>query len=107
PREGAAAGTGREHAARAHGPRAAGPRLRPARSEVGRDTVPEWELRAPAPELADAYRRAGWWNDDTLGQLVERGMTAAPNVPVRIWSATRPWAGTLGDLLDRSRRLAA
>ena len=35
--------------------------------------MPEWDLRAPAPELADAYRRAGWWNDDTLGRLVERG----------------------------------
>ncbi len=30
----------------------------------------------------------------------------APDVPVRIWSATRPWAGTLGDLLELSTRFA-
>jgi acyl-CoA synthetase len=65
-----------------------------------------WELREPAPALADAYRRAGWWNDDSLGRLVERGMRGAPRVPVRIWSATRPWRGTLGDVLDLSARLA-
>lgn len=65
-----------------------------------------WELREPAPALADAYRRAGWWNDDSLGRLVERGMRSAPHVPVRIWSATRPWRGTLGDVLDLSSRLA-
>ena len=68
--------------------------------------MPEWDLRAPAPELADAYRRAGWWNDDTLGRLVERGMRAAPAAPVRIWSKTRPWRGTLGDVLDLSARFA-
>jgi acyl-CoA synthetase len=68
--------------------------------------VPEWELRAPAPALADGYRRAGWWNDDSLGQLVERGMLAAPDVPVHIWSTTRPWQGTLGGVLELSRRFA-
>ena len=68
--------------------------------------MPEWDLRAPAPELADGYRRAGWWNDDTLGRLVERGMRAAPAAPVRIWSKTRPWRGTLGDVLDLSARFA-
>ena len=68
--------------------------------------MPDWELREPAPELAHAYRRAGWWNDDSLGQLVERGLRAAPGAPVRIWSRTRPWAGTLGDLLELSTRFA-
>ena len=29
-----------------------------------------------------------------------------PGVPVRIWSTTRPWSGTLGDLLDLSARFA-
>ena len=68
--------------------------------------MPEWELRAPTASLADEYRRAGWWNDDSLGHLVERGMRAAPRVPVRIWSASRPWQGTLGDVLDLSTRFA-
>jgi acyl-CoA synthetase len=68
--------------------------------------VPGWELRTPAPALADEYRRSGWWNDDSLGRLVERGLRAAPHVPVRIWSATRPWRGTLGDVLDVSARFA-
>jgi acyl-CoA synthetase len=68
--------------------------------------VPDWDLREPAHDLAHAYRRAGWWNDDSLGQLVERGLRAAPDAPVRIWSGTRPWAGTLGDLLDLSTRFA-
>ena len=53
----------------------------------------DWELRAPAVELADAYRRAGWWNDDSLGQLVERGLRAAPGVPVRIWSTNAAVVG--------------
>lgn len=69
-------------------------------------TTPEWTLREPSSALGDAYHRAGWWNDDSLGQLVERGMRGAPHTPVRIWSATRPWQGTLGELLDGSYRFA-
>lgn len=66
----------------------------------------QWELREPEPARVARYRRNGWWNDDSLGMLVERGMRAQPGAPVRIWSATRPWQGTLADVLDLSSQFA-
>jgi len=66
----------------------------------------EWGVREPAPALVARYRRNGWWNDDSLGMLVERGMGAHPGAPVRIWSATRPWQGTLADVLSLSSQFA-
>ncbi|GFG74608.1 AMP-binding protein [Mycobacterium botniense] len=58
-------------------------------------------------ELAMHYAAAGWWTHDTLGQLLARGLAAAPSSQFRVHSAVRPWSGTFGDVERIARRLAA
>ena len=64
-------------------------------------------LRTVAPELARRYEAEGWWTPDTLGDLVARGLRAAPGTTFRVHSAVRPWSGTFGDVERVARRLAA
>ncbi|HET6950376.1 MAG TPA: AMP-binding protein [Acidimicrobiales bacterium] len=66
-----------------------------------------WELRTTAPELAERYVVAGWWTDDTLGSMVADGLASAGAVDVRVHSAVRPWAGTIGNVDRAARALAA
>ena len=66
----------------------------------------DWQLQHPPPELAAAWKQAGWWTDDPLGQLLAGGLRAAPALTVRIHSDVRPWQGTYGDVLDLARRVA-
>ncbi|HEY8217543.1 MAG TPA: AMP-binding protein [Acidimicrobiia bacterium] len=63
--------------------------------------------RATPPELAQRYVRDGYWNDDTLGQLLDGYLSAAPSLTFRIWSATRPYEGTYRDVHELARRVAA
>ncbi|HZQ86321.1 MAG TPA: AMP-binding protein [Acidimicrobiales bacterium] len=65
-----------------------------------------WRLRDIPPELAAEYRRAGWWDDRTLGQLAETGLNERAKVAFEAHSKVRPWAGTFGDL-DRAARTFA
>ena len=71
------------------------------------DSAREWLLRRTAPELARRYRRDGLWSDDTLGALLDGWLAAQPDLPFRIWSATRPCRAHLGAVRDEARRLAA
>src|SRR5215469_5162531 len=57
--------------------------------------------------LADKYLAEGWWTRDTLGDLLARGLAAAPESPFRVHSAIRPWSGTFEDVELVARRLAA
>ena len=34
----------------------------------------EWTLRRASSELGQRYRDAGWWDDGTLGSMVEDGI---------------------------------
>ncbi|WP_199748108.1 AMP-binding protein, partial [Actinomadura sp. WAC 06369] len=61
-------------------------------------TVPE--------ELVEHYEAAGWWTRDTLGDLLVRGLRAAPDAEFRIHSSVRPWSGTFRDVELVARRLA-
>ncbi|MES5817661.1 AMP-binding protein [Streptomyces sp. RG80] len=61
--------------------------------------------RIPA-ELAERYEAEGWWTRDTIGDLLTRGLAAAPDVGFRVHSAVRPWSGTFGDVERVARRLA-
>ncbi|MET8798798.1 AMP-binding protein [Nocardia sp. NPDC004568] len=64
-------------------------------------------MREVPAELARRYREAGWWTDETLGELLARGLAAAPGAAFRVHSRVRPWAGTFAEVERTARRLAA
>jgi len=64
-------------------------------------------MRHVPPELITRYQEDGWWTHDTIGDLLERGLEAAPDAEFRIHSTVRPWSGTFGDVERVARRLAA
>ena len=64
-------------------------------------------MRNIPSELVKRYEADGWWTQDTLGDLLARGLAAAPETPFRVHSAVRPWSGTFRDVERMARRLAA
>jgi acyl-CoA synthetase len=66
-----------------------------------------WSTRKVAPELVERYLAEGWWTDETLGQMVEKGLAGQRDVEFHVHSAVRPWSGTFGEVDDRARELAA
>src|SRR4051795_11917292 len=66
----------------------------------------DWPLRTTPPELAARWTAEGWWNDDTLGQLLDRGLTERGDLDFCVHSATRPWSGTMRDVHERALRFA-
>ncbi|WP_218040255.1 AMP-binding protein [Actinomadura sp. WMMB 499] len=78
-------------------PRDPSQRKNPARS------IP---VRTVPAALAERYEAEGWWTRDTLGELLARGLAAAPDTEFRIHSAVRPWSGTFRDVELVARRLA-
>ncbi|WP_329281132.1 AMP-binding protein [Streptomyces sp. NBC_01451] len=67
-------------------------------------TIP---TRTVPAELVERYEAEGWWTRDTLGDLLARGLTAAPGTEFRVHSAVRPWTGTFAEVERVARRLAA
>lgn len=63
--------------------------------------------RTIPPELALRYREAGWWTDETLGELLARGLAAAPGTTFAVHSRVRPYSGTFAEVERLARRLAA
>jgi len=63
-------------------------------------------MRKVPVELAERYAAEGWWTRDTIGDLLTRGLAAAPDTEFRVHSAARPWAGTFGEVEATARRLA-
>ncbi|CAN5327465.1 AMP-binding protein [soil metagenome] len=57
-------------------------------------------------ELAQRYEQEGWWTPDTLGNLVARGLAAAPDADFKVHSAVRPYSGTYAEVELTARRLA-
>src|SRR5438067_2492253 len=64
-----------------------------------------WPVRPVPAALRARYLERGWWTDDTLGELVERSLTAAPRAGVHVWSEVRPWHGTYADVHADALRL--
>jgi acyl-CoA synthetase len=64
-------------------------------------------MRTVPADLAKRYEAAGWWTRDSIGDMLARGLAAAPDAVFRVHSDARPWAGTLGDVEHTARRLAA
>ncbi|WP_030620647.1 AMP-binding protein [Streptomyces fulvoviolaceus] len=63
-------------------------------------------MRKIPAELVKRYEAEGWWTRDTLGDLLARGLAAAPDTEFRVHSAVRPWSGTFRDVERTARRLA-
>jgi acyl-CoA synthetase (AMP-forming)/AMP-acid ligase II len=64
-------------------------------------------MRTIPAELVERYKREGWWTQDTLGQMLARGLDAAHDTEFRVHSQVRPWTGTFRDVELVARRLAA
>jgi acyl-CoA synthetase (AMP-forming)/AMP-acid ligase II len=64
-------------------------------------------MRAIPAELTARYEAEGWWTQETIGDLVVRGLEAAPGTPFRVHSDVRPWSGIFGEVENVARRLAA
>src|SRR5882757_3231547 len=58
-------------------------------------------------ELTKRYIDEGWWTQDTLGDLIARGLNESPDAAFHVHSAVRPFAGTFRDVELTARRLAA
>jgi acyl-CoA synthetase (AMP-forming)/AMP-acid ligase II len=64
-------------------------------------------MRKIPVELTKRYQDEGWWTDETLGDLVARGLRANPDTGFVVHSAVRPFSGTFRDVELEARRLAA
>jgi acyl-CoA synthetase len=64
-------------------------------------------MRKIPVELTKRYEDEGWWTQDTLGDLVARGLKDNPDTGFVVHSAVRPFAGTFHDVELEARRLAA
>jgi len=63
-------------------------------------------MRTVPADLARRYAAAGYWTRDTLGDMLARGLAAAPGAAFRVHSDTRPFDGTFADVDRLARRLA-
>jgi acyl-CoA synthetase len=67
----------------------------------------QYSSRTIPADLAARYEAEGWWTPDTLGDLVARGLAAAPDAGFHVHSHVRPYAGTFADVEAVARRFAA
>jgi acyl-CoA synthetase len=65
-----------------------------------------WALRTVPEALVERYLAEGWWTDESLGEMVARGLAAMVDEPFVVHSDVRPWRGTVGDV-DRAARAFA
>jgi acyl-CoA synthetase len=72
-------------------------------SEVER----RWSLRPVPAAVAAHYHAEGWWNDESLGDMVAAGLGHMGEVPFRVLSKVRPWTGTVAEVDRSARALAA
>ncbi len=64
-------------------------------------------MRIIPAELVSRYEAEGWWSRDTLGDMLARALSAAPDTRFRVHSQVRPYSGTFGEIERVARRLAA
>jgi acyl-CoA synthetase (AMP-forming)/AMP-acid ligase II len=65
-----------------------------------------WDPVPPEASRAAGYVRAGWWNDESLGELLGAGLNDAAAQPFTVRSDRRPFRGTLADVDAMARRIA-
>ncbi|HEX4491634.1 MAG TPA: AMP-binding protein [Acidimicrobiia bacterium] len=67
----------------------------------------DWQPRDPDAQRAQGYVRAGFWNDETLGDILATGLRAAPDHLFTVRSDRFPYRGTFRDVDERARLVAA
>lgn len=65
-----------------------------------------WGMRSVPAELAERYRRQGWWTEQSLGTMVGEGLGRMAGAGFRVHSALRPWCGTMAQVDGAARALA-
>src|SRR5260370_14528175 len=63
-------------------------------------------MRTIPADLVKRCEAEGWWTRARVGDLLARGLQAAPAPAFRVHSAVRPWSGTFRDVERLARRLA-
>src|SRR5690242_19057743 len=67
-----------------------------AAAVTGRATVAfDWQPHEPDPARAHRYVRDGFWNDESLGEILVSGLRDAGAQPFVVRSDRRPYRGTL------------
>ena len=66
-----------------------------------------WTTVETPTELAEKYRRDGWWDRQTLPTVLAAALSASGPQQFRVHSGDRPWQGTITDVTTLARRLAA
>ena len=69
-------------------------------------SVERWQLRDVPDAVANRYLAEGWWTEDSLGDLVARGLDAMRDAAFVVHSAVRPWRGTVAEVDQAARRFA-
>src|SRR5690242_18781705 len=64
-------------------------------------------MRKIPVELTKRYQDEGWWTQDTLGDLVARGLKDNSDAGFVVHSGVRPYVGAFRDVELEARRLAA
>jgi acyl-CoA synthetase len=67
---------------------------------------PEWKLRTPPAELTRRYAAEGFWNDETLGEILAAGLADGADLACKVRSKLRPYSGTLGEVAELACRVA-
>ena len=66
-----------------------------------------WTTVSPSAELTDRYRRHGWWDGATMPSVLADALTTSAPRRFDVHSLDRPWRGTIADVSELARRLAA
>jgi acyl-CoA synthetase (AMP-forming)/AMP-acid ligase II len=67
----------------------------------------DWSLRHVDDALANEWIRNGWWTDDTLGSLLDRGLQLEGDQPFVVHSSVRPARTTHTRVREDALALAA
>jgi len=66
-----------------------------------------WSLRTVPAHLRERYLAEGFWNDQTLGEILGQALAAHPDQELHVHSWVRPSRNTYADVELEARRFAA
>ncbi len=66
----------------------------------------DWQPHEPDADRTQQYVRAGYWDDQSLGDVLASGLHDAARQPFTVRSDVRPYLGSLGAVDDLARRVA-
>lgn len=66
-----------------------------------------WTTVETPAELAERYRRDGWWDGQTMPSVLTAALSRSGPRQFQVHSVDRPWRGTIAEVSLLARRLAA